>query len=78
MLWYQHCFHACAGLFAMGSMLLSNSTSWAHCADQEAQPHCIVCNLIAIDEWLQLRRLCHSGYNLVLCRAHIVRKQYSQ
>ena len=33
----------------MGNLLLPNSTSWAHYADQEAQPHCIVCNLKAID-----------------------------
>ena len=55
MLRFQHCFHACAGLLAMGSLLLSDSTSWAHYADREAQPHCIACNLDAINEWLQLR-----------------------
>ena len=38
-----------------GSLLLSDSTFWTHYADQEAQPHCIVCNLDAIDGWLQLR-----------------------
>lgn len=55
MLWFQHCFHACAGLLAMGRLLLSDSTFWTHYADQEAQLHCIVCNLDAIDGWLQLR-----------------------
>ena len=77
MLCFQLCFHACAGVLAMGNLLLSNSTCWAHYADQEAQPHCIYAAWMPLTGGYSFKNsaILATTENLILCRAHMHREK---